>query len=325
MAQIAYISDTGVVYRPAVILLLTAAGTVLLFLGLRLRTKEAPAGAFFTALTAVALSLYGGRLVHWYCFPGNYSSFSEAMVLTDGGFALVGAFGGCLLAAVVTRLLCIQKNLPAMVDSMSIAGAAGISVGRLASLFDTSDRGQLLTDVQSMPWAYPVVNSVSGATEYRLATFLLQAIACGVIFLVLTLFCMGVRRRWRRDGDVALLFMLLYGASQILLDSTRYDSLYFRSNGFVSIVQVLSALMLGLAILIISIRAVREKGFHGWYLPLWIIQTAMIGGAGYMEYHVQRHGSQAQYAYSVMGLCLAGVVDIAVLLWIYGHWKNEKI
>ena len=33
-----------------------------------------------------------------------------------------------------------------------------------------------------------------------------------------------------KDGDTFLLFLLMYGASQVVLDSTRYDSLHFRSN-----------------------------------------------------------------------------------------------
>lgn len=315
MAQIAYIYDGGMILWPSIILSLAAMGTVVLFLGLYLRTHGNIFGGFLTVPLAVILSLLGARMVHWYCFPGYYPGLEGALRdLTAGGFALVGVFGGCLLAAAITRLLFLHRNLPAMLDCMCVAGAAGIAVGRLASLFDSSDRGQILAEVHALPWAYPIVNAVSGATEYRLATFLLQAMACGCIFLVLLVFHLTGKKPARKDGDTALLFALLYSASQVVLDSTRYDSIYFRSNGFVSIVQVVAALALGMVIVVFSVRMVRNRGFRWWYLVLWAILGALIGGAGYMEYHVQRHGQEALFAYSIMSGCLAAVVLLTLTI-----------
>lgn len=325
MAQIAYIYDGGVIQWPSVILSLAAAGTICLFLGLYLWSSGSAFGGFTVVPVAVAFSLLGARLVHWYCFPGYYPSLAEALKnLSTGEFALIGVFGGCLLAALVTRILFFHRNLPVMLDCMCLAGAAGIAVGRLASLFDSSDRGQILAQIRTMPWAYPVVNAVSGEMEYRLATFMLQAMVCGGIFLVLLVFHLTGKKPGRKDGDTALLFALLYGASQVVLDSTRYDSIYFRSNGFVSIVQVVSAVALGIAVVVFSVRMVRSRGFRWWYLALWTVLAALIGVSGYMEYHVQRHGQEALFAYSVMSGCLVGVVILAVVIRGLGIRKPEK-
>jgi len=325
VTRIAYIYDGGFLTWPAVILTLAAAGTVFLFLGLYLRTPGNALAGFVVVPLAVSASLLAARLVHWYCFSGNYESLTAAVTnLRFGGFTLVGVFAGCLAAAVVTRLLRLHKNLPRMLDCMCLAGAAGIAAGRLASFFDSSDRGQILASVRSMPWVYPVVNTVSGAMEYRLATFLLQAMVAGVIFVVLTVFLLTGKKN-RRDGDAALLFALLYSASQVVLDSTRYDSLYFRSNGFVSIVQVLSALALVGVIVVFSLRLVRSRGFRKWYLLLWLAIAALIGAAGYMEYHVQRHGNKALFAYSVMSGCLLLVVLLTVLIRWLGNRKTKHI
>jgi len=38
-----------------------------------------------------------------------------------------------------------------------------------------------------------------------------------------------------------------------------------------------------------------------------------LGGAGYMEYYVQRHGNQAAFAYSVMSAALAAVVLLVLI------------
>ncbi len=117
--------------------------------------------------------------------------------------------------------------------------------------FTESDRGQIMAQFTGLPWAYPVANA-SGQLEYRFATFLFQAAvaACIGIFLAVIFF----RRRYR-SGDITLLFLLFYCASQVILDSTRYDSLYLRSNGFVSMVQVLSAVTLAVVLTVLSIRA----------------------------------------------------------------------
>ena len=198
---------------------------------------------------------------------------------------------------------------------MSLAGCAGIAVGRLNSLFNASDRGQVLANFRSLPFAYPVNNAVSGAVEYRLATFALQSIVALALFIGLTVFYRkGHKRGKLKDGDTCLLFLLIYGASQVVLDSTRYDSLFFRSNGFVSVVQVLGALGLVQAMIAFSKRMVKARGFRAWQILLWLLICIAIGGAGFMEYYVQRRGNEALFAYSVMSACLLTVICLTLLI-----------
>ena len=198
-----------------------------------------------------------------------------------------------------------------MLDCMAVAGCAGIAVGRLACFFNSTDRGQIIASTQSLPWVYPVTNAVSGATEYRLATFVLQAMAALVLFLILLSFYLPKKRK---DGDTALIFLLLYGVSQIVLDSTRYDKLFFRSNGFVSVVQVLGALGLLLVIVVFSVRMVKARGFRFWNVLVWLGIAVCIGGAGFMEYYVQRHGDLAAFSYSIMSACLLAAAGLVLLL-----------
>ena len=74
------------------------------------------------------------------------------------------------------------------------------------------------------------------------------------------------------------------------------------------------ALMVLLAVVICSVRMVMARKWKWWYLALWVPIAAALGGAGYMEYHVQRHGDQALFAYSVMSACLLAVVAITVVI-----------
>ena len=322
MEKIAFFAGETVYYWSAIVLTLAALTAVCFFLSLYLGKEGNAVAAFGVIPLALALSLVLARLVHWYCRADSYDGFSEAMVpFSPGGYALLGVFAGCILAAALTRLLHFHDNLPRMLDCMAVAGCAGIAVGRLASFFNSSDRGQIVQSAKSLPWVYPVTNAVSGATEYRLATFLFQATVALALFIpLLVLFS----RKNRRDGDPALIFLLIYGASQIVLDSTRYDKLFFRSNGFVSIVQVLGAVVLVLAIVIFSVRMAKARGFRFWYVLLWLAMAALLGGAGSMEYYVQRHGDLAVFSYSVMSVCLLATVGLALLTRVLGETTQRK-
>lgn len=314
MDKIAFYSGGTAIYWNSVILTLAAATALCFFLAFYLGKSGNGAAGFAVVPVSMVLSLVFARFFHWYCQSDSYQSFSAAMTdYTAGGYALMGVFLGCFLAAGLTRIVCLHRNLPEMLDAMSIAGCAGIAVGRLSSLFNASDRGQVLVNFHSLPLAYPVSNAVSGAVEYRLATFALQSMVALALFLGLTVFyCKGQKRGKLKDGDTCLVFLLLYGASQVVLDSTRYDSLFFRSNGFVSVVQVLGALALVLAVILFSRRMVKARGFQAWQILLWLLIAIAIAGAGYMEYYVQRWGSKALFAYSVMSACLLFVICLTL-------------
>ena len=316
MDKIAFYSGTAAIYWNSVVLTLAAATAICFFLAFYLGKSGNGAAGFGVVPVGIVLSLVFARFFHWYCQSDSYAGFSAAMGnFSEGGYALMGVFAGCAAAAGLTRLVCLHRNLPEMLDAMSLAGCAGIAVGRLSALFNASDRGQVLENFRSLPFAYPVNNAVSGAVEYRLATFAIQSLIALVLFAGLTVFyTRGQKRGKLRDGDTCLIFLLLYGASQVVLDSTRYDSLFFRSNGFVSVVQVLGALALVLGVIVFSRRMVKAQGFRAWNIFLWLLIVIAVAGAGYMEYYVQRRGNEALFAYSVMSGCLLVVVCLTLLM-----------
>ena len=317
MEKIAFINGGTFIYWSSIMLTLAVVVAISLFAGLYLWKSKNGMALSLTIPVALLLSVVMGRWIHWYCLTDSYESLHAAMTdYTWGGYALMGAFFGCLLTACFMRLIRVSCNLPQMLDCMSIAGGVGIAVGRLASMFNASDRGQVVADSVGLPFAYPVTNAVSGVAENRLATFMLQSMATGVIVAAIALYMIisALRKKKLRDGDVTLLFILMYGACQIILDSTRYDSLFMRSNGFVSIVQILGLVAVVISIVLYSIRLIKTRGFKWYFILFWVLQLAMMGGAGYMEYYVQRHGDQAAFAYSVMAPCLLGIVLITLVI-----------
>ena len=100
-----------------------------------------------------------------------------------------------------------------------------------------------------------------------------------------------------------------------------------RSNGFVSIVQILCTVAVVVSIVTFSVRMVLARGFKWYFILLWVLQLASMGGAGYMEYYVQRHGDLAAFAYKNMGACLAVMVLIALIeraIAVSAERKNEE-
>ena len=318
MDKIAIIYGETFLYWSSIILTLAVAAAVCTFLFLYLREKYSGLSAAFLVPASMILSLIFSRAMHWYCMANAYDSLKGALTnFTGGGYALMGVFAGCAVAAVLLRLLRIVKNLPFAFDCMALAGGVGIAVGRLACFFTASDRGPVIESIRTMPIVYPVVNAVTGVVEWRFATFLIQAILTGIITLVLLVFHLrGQKGKVRKvkDGDTACLWLCAYGASQVVMDSTRYDSLFMRSNGFISIVQILGAAALILTMIHFSVRMVKARGFKWWYIPMWIVYAGCAGGAGYMEYWVQRHGDQAVFSYSVMSGCLVLMVILTCVV-----------
>lgn len=314
MDRIAFVIGNTFLYWNSIVLTLAVGAAICFFLAFYLREDGRGMAAAVAVPVAMVLSVVLGRLLHWYFRPDSYSGFLNAMTdYTSGAYALLGVFLGCGLTALILRLTGLEKSLGTVLDVMCLGGAAGISVGRLACFFSAADRGQLLETIHNLPWAYPVTNVVTGAQEYRLATFMLQAMATALIFVLLVCFRAFAKRK---AGDITFLFLLLHGMSQAVLDSTRYDSLFMRSNGFISVVQLLGAVSVVVVCAVFSVKMVRNRGFRGWYIPIWIAMAGLMGGAGYMEYFVQRHGDRAMFCYSIMTLCLSGMVILALLTYL---------
>ena len=327
MERIAFIIDGTYIYWSSIILVLAVAAAAAFFGAMYLFKGGKVFAAAVTVPVAMVSSIILGRLVHWYCRSDAYESLAMAMTdYSQGGFALMGVFFGCILTGFVLRILRVEQNLPRMFDCMALGGGLGIAVGRLASLFNASDRGTIVPDTVGFPFAYPVTNEVSGLVENRLATFMIQSMAVGAIVAVLLVYLVvkTLCRKKIPDGDICLLFLLCYGASQIVCDSTRYDSLFLRSNGFVSVVQILGLGAVLIPVFVFSYRMVRARGLKWYNFLLWLGLGGLMGLGGYMEYYVQRHGNEAVLAYSVMSTALIGIVLLTLVIRLIGQKAAGK-
>lgn len=314
MEKITFIVSETFIYRHSIVLTFAILTAVLLFLALWGGAGRSWCKGLVACALSALLSPVLARLCHWYFQSAEYPSFAAAMTdYSTGSYALMGVFAGCLLTVGLMKLTRLEKDAATMLDCMALAGCAGMAIGRLSFFYTDADRGMLLEGITSLPLAAPVTDPITGVVSYRLATFMLQAMFCGALFVGLGIYYFAGRiRKKHRPGQTALLFLAFHGAAQILFDSTRYDSLFMRSNGFVGVVQILGAVLLVTVIVICSVELVRRRGWHWGYLGLWGGILAGLSLAGYMEYFVQRHGNQAVFAYSLMILGL--ILSLALLL-----------
>lgn len=254
---------------------------------------------------AILLSLLFGRSLHRYFLPD-----------AQDDYVLMGAFAGCLCAAVILKGTRLERNMARLLDVMSIGGCAAIALGRLACFFTADDRGRIVSGISGLPLAWQVTNVTSGETEYRLAVFLFQSVsALLILFVLLLVDKKNTRTGTHRDGDLTLLFLLLYTAGQIVLDSMRYDALHLRSNGFIGAVQLACAVTFCAVIGILLTRLVKRNGFRLRYGFASLLIAVCIGIAAYMEYFVQRHGGQALFGYTVMTVAMMAAVAAGTVLW----------
>jgi len=333
MNQIAFIFSDTTSYWSSVVAAAAALCAMLAAVSVRLWRNEPLLPVLVYLPIATVLSVFFARLIHWYCRTDQYTSLSAALQdFTGGGYALLGVFAGCFLAAVLVRVVRLTDDLPTLLDSLAPAAALGIGMGRLCCLFNADSRGKILVEDpahQRLPIGSPVVNATSGAIQWRFATFFIQsliAFAIFVLLIIVTAVMLRLIRKHKKNakGMTFLIFMVLYCSTQIVMESTRYDALFLRSNGFVSLEQIFSIVVLVGCVVLFSYRSVRLRGLKVWHVILWAVILGCFGGTGYMEYYVQRHGSLYMFCYSVMSACLLLAAILSFFLCFTGISDSFK-
>ena len=271
---------------------------------------------------SVSLSYFFCRLFYWYSNQSQFENFSQALKSTNPAtFSLLGLLPGIALSAVMIRLLQMNKNLPVFFDTLCAPTAFATGFFYLTCLFNTSCRGKHAIHnpaFMHFPIAIKSVDSL-GNVEYRFATFLAGSILMCVIGIATLVFYF---KNAKKKGATCAFFLLFYSAVQFVLESTRYDAGYFPFNGFVSIIQIFSAVCILGSLIFYSIISIGKTGFRAVYPVLWVAWLAAIGATGYLEYLVQRHGDKAGIIY--LGMSLSCLCMAVIPLLVYESGKKHK-
>ena len=317
MNPIAVYSGSTVLYWSAVIISVGLLAALFMSCAVQLSSRGRLVSMLLFFPLAILFSIPLCRALHWYCHQEQYGRLLAALTnYSSGSYVLSAAIPGVWLAAWIAAKL-DDGDTAKLLDAATPGIALAVAFIRLSSLFNSSCRSKIPVTtglLQHLPLAAGITNS-AGVTEYRFATFFVH-------FLLMLLLCHALlrffyRRRYvpmragRFQGCTIDLFLLFYSASELVLDSTRYDSSFLPVNGFVSIVQILAAVCMLLLLIRYSRLSIRANGVRWWHWLLWILWIAALGVGGFMEYLVQRHGNWYLGCYAAMGLCcflLAAIV-----------------
>ena len=304
MSGIAAYINGAPIYWSAVTITLGLLGCLLLTLALYRGRSENSTAVWALFCLGFVLAVFFSRLLHWYFNSETYGSFAVALLLD------------CATPGMILLLAFI----------------------RLSALFNSTCRSRILITQKTFQHLPVAVSSTdaSGNETWRLATFFISFI----LLMILFCFCLGFyfekgRKKMKepcaRYGNVARLFLVYYGAIEIVMDSTRYDSplMHFRFisylnqySAFISLAQVFAAAT-ALGVLIYYSAKAIKGGFFRFYHPLlWILFLASLVGIGYLgEYTVQRTANYIQ-CYAFMSVsCLLMALSV---FWAYLSCRKRR-
>ncbi len=197
-----------------------------------------------------------GRTAGW--FLTHFFDLNQGVLAAWSGG--LGLFGG-IIGGMLGLLIYARRNkLPALpwLDIAAVALALGQAIGRWAN-GATQD---LYGPVTNLPWGMLVdyeaqrVTPYTDLARYPLQTtrfhplYLYESLWMVIVFAVLLVAFLRYRDRFRA-GDVALVYLMLYGVGRILIESIRVN---VSRIGDVNISQATAVIAAGAAILMLISR-----------------------------------------------------------------------
>ena len=332
MSQIAYMSGERILYWSGLIPALGLAAGLCLALALFPRYNRHNTAVWVFFPFALILGLFFSRVIYWYCHMEQFPSFPEALLdWNTGSYALPGVILGVFLAAWIVRKLGLVQHLGRLLDAVAPGLCLSFAFIRLGELFNTACRSRITVKrplFQRLPFAVKSVDS-SGTVSWPLAVFFLSFL----MLLVITVLLVHFYQRYRRypmvdgsrvNGNVFRMFLLLWGVSEVLVDSLRYDSCLMHFTFLKSLNPYASFISLGQVFAGVSILCVlihftrvrfRGEGFNFKVLLAWLVFLLCLLGAGFFgEYRVQRTGNYLLcYSIQIVSLIVMAL-DIG---WVY--------
>ena len=170
----------------------------------------------------IFFGILGARL--YYCLL-NYDFYlrfpAEILAVRHGGISIHGAILGGLIGLIIyafRRRVSVSKLCDVVVTGLPLAQA----IGRWGNFFNSEAFG-LPTNLPWKLYIAPQYRPVPYENcEYFHPTFLYESVLDFIIFLVLYLI---VKRNFnKKDGNLALIYLILYSFARIVVETLRIDS-----------------------------------------------------------------------------------------------------
>ena len=267
--------------------------------------KKKPGTAALQSVLSICFGLVLARLLYGLTDDtiGQRSPLWVLVRLDLGGYSLYGVLGGAILAAWLTARLtkqrfadCLDPVAPAFLIFVLCERLGEGSLGQVLEGFGWSR--ELIYD--ELPGTFL---SITDGNAWYLATWRMEAMIAAVLFVLILVWTL----KKRADRPPFICFMLLFGATQIIMESLRHD-LHMTLISFVRVEQILSMVLLGVAVIILAVRNWDKR--RALALAGLISIPLVTGIAIGIEFMIDRTAINRYLLY----LCFIAVVAVPVVL-----------
>ena len=191
------------------------------------------------ALACVPAGIICARIYYVVFSWENYAgSLKDIFNLRQGGLAVYGGvIGGVLAGAVYSAVKKIK--IARLADLAAPSLALGQCIGRWGNFFNQEAYGRAILDPKMQFFPLGVYIDGSG---WHYAAFFYESLWCAMIVVALLT---GERKKiFKKSGDIALWYLLLYAAERSFVEGLRTDSLYIgplRVSQLVSVAVMIAA------------------------------------------------------------------------------------
>lgn len=260
---------------------------------------------------ALPLGLISSRVL--FCLlDANFAmiaSVPAALRIWDGGLSMMGALLGACAAGLISARI-TKTSVGAFLDALAPALLVFVACARVGERFISDEYFMNLLG-RSRPLAIKwldgtfLVTSDGYGVSY-LNTYIFEAV-CACVLAVVAFIALY---REKKPGDAFLVAMLLFGCTQVLWESLRFD--FHMRLSFVSLQQVLAAVMFAVPLLVFAARLSKKA-------VIWavVIIAVAVGAAVGIELMIDRRDVNNLLLYGLYVLFLSAPIVFGLI------WKNE--
>ena len=197
----------------------------------------------------VPISIIGARL--WYILFNLDDGWDFGKIIgLDGGLAGLAIQGGVIAAIISTIIYCKKKKLS--LYSVFDIVAPGFLIGQVCGRWGNFFNSEAFGTPTNLPWKLYIAPQYRPIpytdNEYFHPAFLYESILDLIIFFLL--FTLIKTNRYKKEGNLTLIYLILYSAARIAVESIRIDSVKYLFGQPVAIIMSIGIIIVALSVLI---------------------------------------------------------------------------
>ena len=174
----------------------------------------------------IIFGIIGARAYYCIMDIGFYMRFpTEILAIRHGGISIHGAILGGFLGLALFSYIQKKVSLKKLCDISAVGLSLGQSIGRWGNFFNSEAYGF----PTNLPWKLYIAPQFRHIPfqeySYYHPTFLYESIADFIIFCILIFLI--VNKKTKKDGNLALIYLIMYSIIRIAIEYFRIDSIRY--------------------------------------------------------------------------------------------------